>query len=1106
MFRKLINYTLCTFLFFGVVSTTTARNTNDVGVQGIKKVREVVNPNENILDVNNMTTWVREDGFFGWVDNFSGVNGSFPKSTSGVVFAQGVLWGGKVFDNDSLRVRVNGSTYANGLDPGKVLYDNAGNVIGPDTDNTLANYHVWRVHRNWDGALDYTSAAAQFFGKPSSEVTDSDIQTVRDQYENDWQNWPADLGAPFEDVNGNGQYEPDTDIPGYPGATQTIWIVANDLVPGSSQRSYGSPSIGMEMQMTLWGYDFSSSSPLGNITFNRTRLIYTGKPGGPDDARIDSMFVVQWADPDVGTYSDDYAGSDTSLSLGYAYNGNNTDDTYLNNFGLAAPAVGWDFFQGPVANGDTLGMTSFGYFAAGSAVSDPDLGEYSGTLQWYNLMRGFLPRPEYPAGQPWVNPLTGEQTKFVLTGDPVTGRGWIDGLQLPPGDRRLLLSTGPFTMAKGDTQDIVIAQIGALGINNTSSVNLLKYYDEFAQYAYDQGFKLPSPPPAPAVSVTPLDKKVVLNWGADNDAVNNTEKTVSQGFKFEGYNVYQLPAATSQLSDGIKIATYDKANLVGTILQEEFDAESGYVIEKPVQTGTNEGIQRYHVINQDHVRNRPLANGVQYHFAVTAYSYLADNEGSPFKTLESAPVVLSVQPQPEKPGTTEPPAVENTLDIAHDGASTSSVFAKIVDPAKLRDANYEIMFKYYNPYEDVVQDQLAAGDTIQSPLPSDLYEAEEGLVGVGDEFPLRWNLHRNGSTIGPSEWLPQYSSGTPESEAPLFDGLQVYVPFVSPGIADWTYEGSRWVSGTDWGGQTFFGGADIGHNFFGSDLSLDQLTDVVLEFQGDTTSGPADGWASKGAVYHRHNGYAYAGTGYLPFAAYEIDSEGNKVRQLNVSFVENEEPAEGYPAANLRWDMGTLGTATDKPAGQIAPLGGREYVFIHNTDYDEGATYDGTNHGTSSDVMYAFWPSARGSHPFLEADFTMSFFAAIANSTNDVYSFTSTGVDSGIVDTLKSDVADINVFPNPYYGFHKLETGRFDKYITFTHLPDEATIRIFNLAGIMVTKLIHNSDSQFKRWDLTNADGLPVASGIYIAHVDTPYGEKVLKIALVQEEQVLQRY
>ena len=77
-------------------------------------------------------------------------------------------------------------------------------------------------------------------------------------------------------------------------------------------------------------------------------------------------------------------------------------------------------------------MTSFVYFAAGSSVSDPNTRVYAGTLQWFNLMEGFLPRPPYPTQNPFVDPLTGLAEIFVLAGDPPSGTGWIDGIILPP--------------------------------------------------------------------------------------------------------------------------------------------------------------------------------------------------------------------------------------------------------------------------------------------------------------------------------------------------------------------------------------------------------------------------------------------------------------------------------------------------------------------------------------------------------------------------------------------------------------------------------------------------------------------------------------------------
>ncbi|MEZ4764148.1 MAG: hypothetical protein R3C26_13510 [Calditrichia bacterium] len=70
------------------------------------------------------------------------------------------------------------------------------------------------------------------------------------------------------------------------------------------------------------------------------------------------------------------------------------------------------------------------------------------------------------------------------------------------------------------------------------------------------------------------------------------------------------------------------------------------------------------------------------------------------------------------------------------------------------------------------------------------------------------------------------------------------------------------------------------------------------------------------------------------------------------------------------------------------------------------------------------------------------------------------------------------------------------------------TVRIFSLSGVQVRKLTESdkitSDSQFMRWDLRNESGLPVASGIYMVHVEMPDlgATKVLKVFVVQGEEI----
>jgi len=105
-----------------------------------------------------------------------------------------------------------------------------------------------------------------------------------------------------------------------------------------------------------------------------------------------------------------------------------------------------------------------------------------------------------------------------------------------------------------------------------------------------------------------------------------------------------------------------------------------------------------------------------------------------------------------------------------------------------------------------------------------------------------------------------------------------------------------------------------------------------------------------------------------------------------------------------------------------------------------------------------------------------------------------------------NDVSNVSVYPNPYYGTHELESSRAEKYISFNNLPVEVTIDIYSLGGVFVKSISKNDASQFAQWDLKNQYGYPVASGMYIARIKSGGEENILKIALVQETQVLKYY
>ncbi|MBI4546982.1 MAG: T9SS type A sorting domain-containing protein [Ignavibacteriae bacterium] len=445
-------------------------------------------PNSSFImsNVNNFAMWVWENGGLerNPFDNNSGT--FFPKGTTTVIYAGGFVWGGVVQDGTASSLRVGGQTYNYGTVPGRIISQGIGeNPLSPDV-------RIYRIRRYYE-TDDLADDAATLYQIKDCKVLPWMIDSVRAYYRRDWLEWPWQKGAPYYDRNNNGIYDPDTsghydpqeDEPGLVDADQVLWCVVNDLDPSATQGLYGSPPIGLEEQVTIWGYNRPDS--LGNCLFQRCRLIYKGTSTTPPDARIDSMYIAKWSDPDVGDFGDDFAGCDTGLQIGYAYNSTAVDVEYRK-FNLNPPAVGYILLQGPTiqSSGDTaifdfrrklslrnLPMTTFVYFATGGADSDPDLSNYDGIRQWYNIMRGFRPRPLSPP-ECFVDPTTNKCTKFELTGDPLTSTGWIDGQRDFPGDRRIALVSGSFSMALGDTQEIVVALVGSLGSSNLNSITQLK--------------------------------------------------------------------------------------------------------------------------------------------------------------------------------------------------------------------------------------------------------------------------------------------------------------------------------------------------------------------------------------------------------------------------------------------------------------------------------------------------------------------------------------------------------------------------------------------------------------------------------------------------------
>ena len=826
---------------------------------------------------------------------------------------------------------------------------------------------------------------------------------------------------------------------------QMMWAVYNDLdSTAHTNRADGlRKAMGVEVQQTTFA--FAAQGALNNTIFIKYKFINRGP------WFLDQMYASQWSDPDLGGATDDLVGCDVAKSIGFVYNATNNDGQY----GTNVPSVGFDFFKGPIVGGSPLGLASFNKYIN---ATDPNTADKT-----YNYMLGLD-----ASGNTIIDPTTGSATKFQVSGDPATGSGWLDS---NPADRRMMLSTGPFSMAPGDSQEIVVGIVVGQSVNRTASVALMKFYDDAAQAAYNLNFNVPPPPDPPAVKASTTDGQVLLTW--DNHAENYS----AAGYAFEGYVVYQ---GASRSGPFTRIATFDLNNGITTVLDPGFDEVSYVVLPKVAAQGNDGGIKYEFRTNRDVVKSLPLYSGTSYYYTVRSYS-VGGIELVP-RVKESSDTIRVVIPQSPTAGTdlasaaVSPPPVYHQYDTGQ-LPSTDQIQALIKDPNQMIDASYLVGYK---------------PDATGSML---------------------WYVTRT-TAAGTDTVVNNQSNFSGDEHLPIFNGIQVKVTgapqrtllnvnYVNTGANPPGFVGY----GPDLGFGFFNGSADYAINLgnvlggFSSALdpaNVDQFRNVEIRLTGGAPGQKAYRYMGSTSTTPTRT-YAFQDFVDVPFTVWDI--EGN--RQLNAGFNEFE------PAT----PDGIFNPDTDADA-----FARREFMVVMASDYSPTALpFYTTDHpdlklnGAELDLMYVFWPrqaDAGGAPIPVDDGDKIKFQLAQSGSPNDYFTFGTRAPNRNNVALAKDQLALVKAVPNPYFAHSSYELDQFNRQIKFTHLPAQCTVRLFTLAGSLVRTIQKNDGSTSQLvWNLETDNGLPVGSGIYVFHVDAPgIGSKIGKVAVFVEKERLNNY
>lgn len=241
------------------------------------------------------------------------------------------------------------------------------------------------------------------------------------------------------------------------------------------------------------------------------------------------------------------------------------------------------------------------------------------------------------------------------------------------------------------------------------------------------------------------------------------------------------------------------------------------------------------------------------------------------------------------------------------------------------------------------------------------------------------------------------------------------------------------------------------------------------------TTGETFGWPLGGDIHYR--------------SVYEIrfTSEGSQA----YSFFDDVTPvAVPFEVWNTTENVQVLAEIYDIDGNGVWTPQNKEYIDIVNFPYD------GNPPPQEAWPYYHVWFFRFGT---ADTNYSVGdvfqIEGAPLNTSNDEFLFNAGGVDAGLA---KSELSKIKVVPNPYIAHAVWETREGIRKIQFTHLPDVCTVRIYTLAGDLVNTIEHNNDTGTEDWDMLTVNQQGIVTGVYFYHVQSQYGEKVGKFAVIK--------
>jgi len=555
------------------------------------------------------------------------------------------------------------------------------------------------------------------------------------------------------------------------------------------------------------------------------------------------------------------------------------------------------------------------------------------------------------------------------------------------------------------------------------------------QQIYNANYRFAKPPDKPIVKAIPGDGRVTLYW--DNRA-ELTFDAFYQKYNFEGYRIYR---ATDPNFLETKIITdaYGKATFRQPIAQ--FDLIDGVEGLHPIDVNG----AKFHLGNESGLKHSfidtTVQNGQTYYYAVVAYDQGFTNidiEGN----FEGIP----------------PSETTSILKRDVNGNITTDINTAVVTPR--------------SPAAGYIPPQInnishigpATGNVSVNILDPELVE---NFHTYRLEFQDSTNFHNNPR---PYYRLIDYSSNDTlihftrlkgrEETTPILDGFSLNI--INDSLVTIDNDNTKWIEGNS--NYIIQVGFDSRYAAAYNTRRVNYPADFEIRLtepaQGDS-SFPSTGFSQPQQTNIIVKNIT-ENIDHFQFVFRDINNDGifeNEDAMFLVFGDSSGKRAESFGEAKFSWSVTFVKDTTKPESQQIPPQPGDVFRIVTKTPFRTGEYVEFVTKAPGYDA-----PKAEG------------------------------------------DLDNVAVVPNPYTGAASWEpattsVGRGERRIYFVHLPAKCTIRIYTISGKLVDTIEHNStiDDGEEPWDLVSKDGMDIAFGIYVYHVDAPdIGEKIDRFAIIK--------